>query len=80
MNIKILGMGCPKCRRLEGKVIELVKENNINADIQKVVDIQEMIKYGAMMTPGLVVNEKLKSSGNIPKDEQILRWIQEEMK
>lgn len=79
INIKILGIGCPKCRRLEEKVKEIISVNNINAEVMKVTDVNDMIKYNIMMTPGLVVNEKLKSSGNIPKDEQILNWIKEEM-
>lgn len=78
MKIKILGVGCPKCRRLEEKVREVVKQNNITAEIEKVTDIQEMMKYNIMITPGLVINEKLKSGGSIPKDEQILSWIKEE--
>jgi small redox-active disulfide protein 2 len=79
MNIKILGIGCPRCRRLEEKVKDIVQQNNITADVEKITDVQDMIKYGIMMTPGLVINEKLKSSGNIPKDEQILAWIKEEV-
>jgi small redox-active disulfide protein 2 len=80
LNIKILGVGCPKCRRLEEKVKELISANNLTAEIEKVTDINEMMKYNIMMTPGLVINEKLKSTGNIPKDEQIIDWINEEMK
>jgi small redox-active disulfide protein 2 len=79
MNIKILGIGCPKCRRLEEKVKEVVLKNNINAEIEKITEVLDMMKYGIMMTPGLVVNEKLKSSGVIAKDEDILKWINEEM-
>lgn len=79
VNIKILGIGCPKCRRLEEKVKDIVSENNISAEVVKVTEVNDMIKYNIMMTPGLVVNEKLKSSGNIPQDEQILNWIKEEM-
>jgi len=78
LNIKILGIGRPRCRKLEEKVKEIVSENNISAEVEKVTDIQDMIKYNIMMTPGLVINEKLKSFGNIPKDEQILNWIKEE--
>jgi small redox-active disulfide protein 2 len=78
LNIKILGIGCPRCRKLEEKVKELVSENNIDAEVHKVTDVSDMMKYNIMMTPGLVINEKLKSSGNIPKDEQILNWIKEE--
>jgi small redox-active disulfide protein 2 len=79
LNIKILGIGCPKCRKLEEKVKEIVSVNNITAEVEKVTSVNDMMKYGIMMTPGLVVNEHLKSSGNIPKDEQILNWIKEEM-
>jgi hypothetical protein len=53
--------------------------NKLSAEVVKVTDINDMMKYNIMMTPGLVVNEKLKSSGNIPKDEEILEWIKEEI-
>lgn len=79
MKIKILGVGCSRCRKLEDIVRTLVSQNNINAEIEKVSDIKEMMNYGIMATPGLVINEKLKSSGIIPKNEQILNWIYEEI-
>lgn len=75
MNIKILGTGCAKCTALEKKVRELVNNNNIEAEVEKVTDLQEIMKYGIMMTPGLVINEKVLSYGSIPKDSQILDWI-----
>jgi small redox-active disulfide protein 2 len=79
MNIKILGVGCSRCKKLEQQVRDLVAKNNINTKIEKVTEIQDMMKYGIMATPGLVINEKLKSSGIVPKDEQILNWIKEEI-
>ena len=79
ITIKILGAGCAKCRKLEVKVKELINKYNINAEVVKIQDLNEMIKYGIMMTPALVINEKLKSFGNIPKDEQIINWIKEEI-
>jgi small redox-active disulfide protein 2 len=78
MNIKILGVGCPRCRKLEQQVKEIVQRNNISAEIEKVTDIDDMLKYGIMSTPALVINGKLKSSGITLKDEQILKWIKEE--
>jgi small redox-active disulfide protein 2 len=78
MIIKILGVGCSRCRKLEQQVRDLVSKNNIDAEIEKVTDVQDMMKYGIMATPGLVINEKLKSSGLSLKDEQILNWIKEE--
>ena len=77
MVVKILGTGCKKCNTLELKVKELIQLNNIDASVEKVSDIQEVIKYGIMMTPGLVVNEQVKSSGVIPKDDQIITWLKE---
>lgn len=75
VSIKILGTGCKKCQALEAKVRDLVNKNNINAKVEKVTDIEEMMRYGIMMTPGLVINEQVKSYGIIPKDEQILDWL-----
>ena len=77
MNIKVLGTGCAKCKKLEEKVREVVALNNVNATIEKVTEIQEIMKYGIMMTPGLVINEKVVSYGSIPKDNQITQWIME---
>ncbi len=77
MLIKILGTGCAKCVNLEKKVRELVSQNSIGAEVEKVTDIQDIMKYGILMTPGLVINEKVVSSGSIPKDNQILQWISE---
>jgi small redox-active disulfide protein 2 len=75
ISVKILGSGCKKCQTLEHNVRELVTKNNIDAAIEKVTDIQEIISYGIMMTPGLVVDGKVVSSGIIPKDEQIISWL-----
>lgn len=77
MVIKILGTGCARCRSLEQKVKEVAETNNIPAEIQKVTEIAEIMKYGIMMTPGLVINEVVKSSGTIPSDEQIMQWLKE---
>jgi small redox-active disulfide protein 2 len=77
MVIKILGTGCARCKNLEQKVKEVVGSNNISAEIEKVTEIADIMKYGIMMTPGLVINEVVKSSGTIPSDEQILQWLKE---
>lgn len=77
VTVKVLGTGCKKCLTLEAKVKEIVSQNNINAVVAKVTDIQELMNYGIMMTPGLVVNEQVKRFGVIPKDDQILKWLKE---
>lgn len=78
MIVKILGTGCKKCQTLEAKVREVVQQNNINADVEKVTDFSAIMSYGIMMTPGLVIDEKVKSYGTIPKDDQILSWLKGE--
>jgi small redox-active disulfide protein 2 len=77
VSVKILGTGCKKCQTLEAKVRDLIAANNIDAIVEKITDINEMMNYSIMMTPGLVINEKVKSFGIIPKDDQIIIWLKE---
>lgn len=77
MIVKVLGSGCTKCVNLENKVKEIIRDNKIDALVQKVSDIQDIMKYGIMSTPGLVINEQVKSYGSVPKDSQILEWLKE---
>lgn len=77
LSVKILGTGCKKCITLEQKVREIAAQNNIDAEFSKVTEIDDIMKYGIMMTPGLVINEQVKSYGVIPKDEQIINWLKE---
>lgn len=74
-KVQILGPGCSKCLTLERKVRKLVDDNKLPVEVEKVSDIAEMMKYGIMMTPALVVDGAVKSVGYIPKDEQILEWL-----
>ncbi len=71
MKIEILGTGCPKCKKLTEQVEEAVKEIGISAEIVKVTDIQDIINYGVMMTPALVINGEIKSSGKALGKEEI---------
>ena len=79
MIIKVLGSGCSRCEKLFKKVTEIVVEYNFTAEVIKVDDIKEIAKYGILMTPALVINEKMKCSINIPTDKQILKYISEEL-
>lgn len=77
MTIKILGAGCANCKTLERRVSEIVTKHQINAQVEKITDLQEIMTYGIMRTPGLVIEGVVKSVGVIPKDEQILDWLLE---
>ncbi|MCE1201045.1 MAG: thioredoxin family protein [Bacteroidia bacterium] len=70
-NIKILGTGCAKCKALEQRVREYVKEAGMEAEISKVEDIVDIMGYGIMRTPGLVVDEKVVLSGRLPSYEEL---------
>lgn len=76
MQVKVLGTGCPQCKFLEERVTKVAVENNIEIDLEKVTNINDIMSYGVMMTPGLVVEGDVKSGGKIPSDEQILDWLQ----
>lgn len=71
MEIKILGTGCPKCKSLEKITREVVDQNGFAANITKVDDIMEIMKYGVMSTPALVVNDKVEVKGRIPSANEI---------
>ncbi|HET9699383.1 MAG TPA: thioredoxin family protein [Burkholderiales bacterium] len=77
MEIKILGPGCARCRRLEELAREAVTEAGVSATITKVTDIAAITSYPILGTPGLVINGAVKSSGHIPRKEDILGWIKE---
>ena len=71
MEIKILGTGCPKCKTLESMTRAVVEKNRIDATIIKVEDIMEIMNYGVMSTPALVVNGKVEIKGRVPSAEEI---------
>jgi small redox-active disulfide protein 2 len=75
MKVQILGSGCAKCKTLEQKVRLLNDTHRFNLEIEKVTDLQEIMKFGILATPGLVIDGTVKSSGSIPKDEQLLFWL-----
>ena len=75
MNIKILGPGCARCHQLEKIVKEAVKELALDATVEEVKDIKKFIDYNVMMTPGLVINEQVVSSGKTPTKVEVTQLI-----
>lgn len=67
MDIKVLGTGCAKCGTLESATRKATEELNLDVTIEKVEDIIEIMNYGIMRTPGLVINGKVVVSGQVPK-------------
>jgi len=77
MEIKILGTGCSNCKKLEANAKEAVKELNIDAQITKVEDIKDIMKYGVMRTPAIVIDEKVKMFGKVCTVDEIKKYINE---
>ncbi len=79
MIIKILGTGCSKCDALEKETINALAELKIAADVQKVTKMDEIMQYGVMLTPALVINDKVKSAGKVLNPKQLKELIQQEV-
>ena len=75
MNILILGTGCSKCKSLEKAAREVVAELNLDAEITKVEDIVEIMSFGVMTTPALVVDGKVVVKGRVPDKKEIIQLL-----
>ena len=73
--IKVLGSGCANCKRVEQIVHKVVDEMALQAEIIKVTEYPEIMKYNVMSTPGLVINEKIVSTGRIPTPAEVTTWL-----
>jgi len=71
MNIAILGTGCPKCKRTTDVVRKAVEEMGVEATIQKIEDIREIMKYRVMMTPAVAIDGQVKISGKVPTVDEV---------
>lgn len=78
MEIKILGTGCAKCNALEKAAKEAVQELGVDAKVTEVRDIRDIMSYGVMLTPGLVINGKVKSTGKLLNKNDIKKLIEQE--
>ena len=75
LTIKILGSGCANCKKLEAVAREAATSAGLEAEFIKVTDMQAIMAYDLLSTPGLVINDKLVCSGRIPKQEEVRQWM-----
>ena len=75
MKIQVLGTGCAKCKKLYAEAEKAVSASGLPAQLEKVEKIDEIMAYGVMMTPALVVDGEVKSSGRIPTVSEIASWL-----
>ncbi|MGI6575149.1 MAG: thioredoxin family protein [bacterium] len=77
MKVKVIGPGCKKCQSLEEKVRDIINQLGIRAEVEKVRDLKQIIDYGVLLTPALVIDGEVKVSGRIPNEKEIIDWLQE---
>lgn len=77
MEIKVLGSGCAKCHTLEKATRNAVEALNLNASVEKVEDIQQIMSYGVMITPALVINGQVAVRGKIPSEKELKEILQQ---
>lgn len=77
MDVKILGMGCPDCKRLQDNVLDAAEEVGATLCITRVTDEQAAKEYSIERAPGLIVGGELKSSGRVPSKEEIAGWLRQ---
>ena len=75
MDIKVLGPGCPKCKKTEEIVRQAVAESGVDAAVEKVTNLTEIVSYGVMCTPAVVVNGVVRCVGKVPRKEEVLTWL-----
>lgn len=78
MIIKILGTGCSNCKKLEANAIKASEELGMNATVEKVTDMKDIMGYGVMRTPAIVINEKVKMYGKVCTVDEIKKYINDE--
>jgi small redox-active disulfide protein 2 len=75
-NIKVLGSDCcTTCTNLKDKIAKMIEEKSINASVEKVTDIMEVMKYGVMSAPAVVIDEEVKCAGRLPSDDELNEWL-----
>ena len=74
-KIQILGTGCPKCKKLAENAEAAAEDSGIEYEIEKVTDINDIMGFGVMMTPALVVDGDVKTAGNIPSPDEIKKMF-----
>jgi small redox-active disulfide protein 2 len=75
MEIKVLGTGCPNCKRLEKLTRKVVGELGVEATVTKVQDLDQIMAYDILSTPALVIDEQVVVSGRVPRKDEVEAWI-----
>lgn len=77
MELEVLGTGCPRCRKVYANAKQAIADLGIDVKLEKVEDIDEIISFGVLMTPAVVINGRVRASGRIPSTAEIKQWLRE---
>jgi small redox-active disulfide protein 2 len=75
-NVKVLGTGCANCRTTQKLIEETAQARGIAIQLEKVEDVQQIMRHGVMSTPGVVIDGKVVHAGGIPSREKIAQWLE----
>ena len=75
MDIKVLGSGCANCKNTLALVAEVAKSKGVNITLSKVEDMRDIMAYGVMSTPGVVIDGKVVHAGGVPSRDKIAQWL-----
>ena len=73
--IKVLGTGCPKCKTTYNNVLQAVKEAGVEAEVEKIEDIQEIMKYNLLSSPALLIDDEVKVKGRVAEINEIKQFL-----
>lgn len=75
MDIKVLGTGCAKCKSTVALIEQVAKAKGVNVTLQKVEEMRDIVNYGVMSTPGVVIDGKVVHAGGVPSRDKIEQWL-----
>jgi len=75
VSVKVLGSGCAKCDKLYNEAERAIAQCGVPAKLEKVSDLDDIVGYGVMLTPALVIDEEVKSSGRLPSIAKMTNWL-----
>ena len=78
LNIQVVGPGCANCNKLEQLCREVVAESGLEAQVEKISDYRKIVELGILLTPALILNGKMVSSGKLPSRNTLLQWFTEQ--
>lgn len=76
MNVKVLGTGCSNCKNTIKLIEEVAREKGVAIEVVKVEEIQDIMRYGVMSTPGVVIEEQVVHAGGVPSRAKVEGWLQ----